>query len=105
MIYFLADTHHNPPLFYVGETKQSLVERWGQEYPEIPDWNFYKYIELPNSVDKQTRVMIQDMLIHAFASVLEEKKKPEKVKTLDSHLSKNSGSFSNYKLANLDIKK
>src|SRR5215831_3382886 len=73
-------------LIYVGEA-QNLIGRFKAGHPEIKDWNFYRYDQLP-PMPRQQRVAIERMLIRVFASVLENKAGiPTK-------------SISNYRLAN-----
>ena len=54
--------------FYVGEA-QNLIRRFAQGHKPIPDWDHYRYDQLP-PMAKKTRVALERMVIRTFASVL-----------------------------------
>jgi hypothetical protein len=66
VIYMLADTGSH--LFYIGEA-QSLIRRFNQGHRPIPNWDRYRYDQLP-PMAKEMRVALERMMIRAFASVL-----------------------------------
>ncbi|WP_420552907.1 hypothetical protein [Tenacibaculum aiptasiae] len=51
--------------FYIGETKQSLSQRYpdGQKHHSFDDWNEYSIIQLPPETSNQTRLLIERVLI------------------------------------------
>jgi len=71
VIYMLADTKKQ--LLYIGEAID-LVKRLSQNYPTIPDWDFFRYDVLPDELNK-FRVTLERMMIRSFATVLANKKK------------------------------
>ena len=90
MIYTLLDDEKK--LIYIG-TAKDLKIRLSQPYEVIPNWNHYRYDVLPSNASNEIRLSIEDMVIHSYASILENKKKiPTK-------------NISQYKLANKKIKK
>ena len=102
LIYILINTKSKK--FYVGETGQTFGQRLQDPgyKKKMGNWDYYKIIALPDSIEKKGRKTIEKAMIHAFASVLEEGKKPEKVMDIDKIT---KADFSDYKLMNLDIKR
>jgi hypothetical protein len=90
VIYMLIDTQDK--LIYIGEAK-NLIKRLSQNnHPSIPNWEFFRYDVLPDSLSSY-RVTLERMMIRSYATVLGNKKDVE------------SFSFSEYKLANDKIDK
>jgi hypothetical protein len=89
VIYILADSKSK--LIYVGEA-QDLVKRLSQKYPTIPEWDFYRYSVLPDTL-MEYRVDLERMLIRDLSSILSN---DQDIYSLD---------ISDYKLANLKIDK
>ncbi len=89
VIYKLIDT--NNKLFYVGEAAD-LVKRLLQNYPTIPNWDYFRYDVLPDEL-APFRVMIERMVIRDFATLMSNNKD---IKTI---------SISDFKLTNEKIDK
>jgi len=70
VIYTLIDTEKS--LLYIGEA-ENLVRRFNAGHTSIPNWDFYRYDQLP-PMEKRQRVAIERMLIRSYAAVLQNKK-------------------------------
>jgi hypothetical protein len=70
VIYMLID--EKAKLLYVGEA-EDLIRRFDAGHPDIKDWDFYRYDQLP-AMPKQHRVALERMVIRMFASVLANKR-------------------------------
>ncbi len=70
VIYTLMD--EKSKLIYVGEA-EDLIRRFNAGHPDIRDWDFYRYDQLP-PMPKEQRVALERMVIRSFASVLENKR-------------------------------
>jgi hypothetical protein len=70
VIYMLID--QKAKLLYVGEA-EDLIRRFDNGHPDIKDWDFYRYDQLP-PMPKQQRVALERMVIRVFASVLDNKR-------------------------------
>ena len=89
VIYKLIDTKNR--LFYVGEAAD-LVKRLLQNYPTIPNWDYFRYDVLPDEL-APFRAMIERMVIRDFATLMSNNKD---IKTI---------SISDFKLTNEKIDK
>ena len=89
VIYTLVDTDNK--LLYVGEAID-LVKRLSQNYPSIPNWNYFRYDVLPD-VLADYRNTLERMMIRSYATIFENKK------------GVSSLSLSDYRLANEKIDK
>jgi len=88
VIYTLIDSVNK--LIYVGEAKLLKNRLRPNSHPEIKDWNYYRYSQLPIELDPY-RVDIERMLIRDMASIFSNNKDI------------NSISLSDYKLVNKKI--
>ena len=67
----LVDT--SARLLYIGEA-ENLIRRFNAGHDVIRNWDHYRYDQLP-PMTKRQRVALERMMIRAFASVLENKKR------------------------------
>ena len=71
-------------MLYVGEAKD-LIARLKQEYPSIPDWDYYRYEALPEELEPY-RVELERMVIRALAALLPNKKNVPSLEISDFRL-------------------
>ena len=89
VIYTLVDTKNR--LIYIGEAEK-LAKRFDSGHPDILDWDFYKFNQLPPDLAEH-RLKIERMAIRDMAALIENK---NGIGTLG---------ISDYKLANRKIDK
>ncbi len=89
VIYTLIDTKSK--LIYIGEAAK-LVKRFDGGHSDIPDWDYYKFNQLPQELAAH-RLAIERMAIRDMAALLENKREI------------GSFSISDYRLANRKIDK
>ena len=68
VVYMLIDTINR--LFYVGEA-DALISRFRRGHELIPDWNYYRYSALPQSLSEH-RVQLERMIIRDTDALLGE---------------------------------